>query len=284
VRVSLVCPAKLNLFLAVGPLAASGWHPVRTVMQTISIADELVIERSGGVRHEVLSDWPDLPEENTLTKTLRLAAEYIEIPPLRIQLTKRIPAQSGLGGGSSDAGGLLRALNRFLMRPLAPAEMQDIACAVGADVPFFLHWGSRHQGTAKAEGFGEQVTGLPSLPPLPIVVAKPSAHGPTAEMYQRLDEQSYPFRPFPDLLGAGHGSLSFEPYNDFERVAPCECLELKERMQIAGASQAALTGSGSAVYGVFASEADAESAAIQLRSEGWPLVEAVRFCSSDQIN
>ena len=129
-KLVVACPAKVNLFLSVGPPDATGYHPLRTVFQAISLFDELMIEIAD--RTEILCDWAGLPPENTLTKTLRLLQEIAILPPLRIYLNKRIPPQSGLGGGSSNAGGLIRAA-RKLVPSITDLEAFMIARAVGAD-------------------------------------------------------------------------------------------------------------------------------------------------------
>ena len=97
------CPAKVNLFLSVGGRDESGLHSLRTIYQAVGVYDELLVEEAGEESFEC--DWPQLPSDNTVTKALRLLRELVPLPPLRISLTKRIPAEAGLGGGSSDAAG-----------------------------------------------------------------------------------------------------------------------------------------------------------------------------------
>ena len=159
----VIAPAKVNTFLSVGPPDASGYHPLRSYFAAISLADTVRI--TPGTRMEITCNWPDLPAENTLTKVLRLLRELSEVPPCHIELIKAIPAESGLGGGSSDAAALLRGLHR-LYPDHWPAEfMTAVAQAVGADVPFFLIG-----GLARAEGYGEKLTPLPDAPRRWLVV------------------------------------------------------------------------------------------------------------------
>ncbi len=252
VRWIVPCPAKLNLFLAVGPIDSRGYHPLRTIFQAIDLYDTLEIEVSD--RNEVICDDPQVPAENTVTRTLRLLAEVINIPPLRVRLHKVIPAQSGLGGGSSDAAGLIRAAVAIAGLPIPRAELLGLAQTIGADVPFFLHG-----GRAKAEGYGERLTEQPDPSTEWYVVARPEAGCETKATFARLDETSYHWREFPD-----NDSL----YNDFERVALCESLDLMERLQVHGAEASGLSGSGSAVFGRFSSEVDAESARLRMSLEG----------------
>jgi len=247
------CQAKLNLFLAVGPPDASGYHPLRSVFQSISLADRLKLE-TGVAASEFLCNDPTVPKENTLTKALRLFREYTEVPDVRITLDKRIPAQSGLGGGSSDAGRLIAILHEITGRRLSEREHREIAGAVGSDVPFFLVG-----GRAQIEGYGERVTPLDDPDPLPwYVVVRPPFGCSTPEMYRALDQYERPFLDFGYMPAV----------NDFESVAPWGCLQLKAALLAQGAVEALLSGSGSAVFGRFDDERAAHSAAEALAGEG----------------
>lgn len=242
---TLTCPAKINIFLAVGPPDERGWHPLRTVFQEIDLADALTFERAE--RDEVTFSVEGIPARNTVTRTLDLLRERVEIPPLRIYVEKRIPAESGLGGGSTDAAALLRHFGGGL------PNLAEVALRIGADVPFFLVG-----GRARAEGYGERLAPLSNLPRRPLVLARPEEGCPTGEMFRGLDARTREFRAFPggDVL-----------YNDFEQVAPCASLDLIERLLVHGADDAGLTGSGSAVFGRFADDARAAQAAQAMRRE-----------------
>lgn len=250
----VLCPAKINTFLAVGPKDHIGYHPIRTIFQAISLYDELEISPSDDGTTHITCNWPELPASNTLTKVLSLVREYVDVPPLHINLSKNIPAESGLGGGSSDAAGLLRGLQKMLCNPIGESLLNDIALAVGADVPFFLVG-----GRARGEGYGEQLTPLPELPTQWLVVARPFEGCSTKEAYAQLDAAPYPWLEFPDRD---------ELYNDFERVAPCGSIDLTERLHVFGATGSLMTGSGSAVFGIFPTQEMATSACERLRSEG----------------
>lgn len=259
--VRTVCPAKINLSLVVLHADATGLHPLRTTFQTIDLCDELSVTRledpSAGSSIAVqfdgipLFDWP---ENNTLAKTLRLVAEMLAIPPLRIELVKRIPTESGLGGGSSNAAGLLRVLGRFLAVPLTADQRVDLAASVGWDVPFFMTGGHAH-----AEGYGERVRALDDPPESWFALAMPRASVSSAAAYARLDEVDFERQ---DGYPLGH--------NDFERVAPRESLDLIERLRTLGARPAMLSGSGSAVFGRFDTRQEAERAARTLADEDAP--------------
>ncbi len=240
------CPAKINTFLSVGPPDSSGFHPIRTVFQAIGLFDE--IEVSVSDLDSVVWVGAKVPEENTVSKVLRLSRECAPIPPLAIVVHKQIPVQAGLGGGSSNAAGLLRYIKRSWPDFMSERSAFEIACAVGADVSFFLT-GGRVRGT----GYGETLESLPDKAREWLVVAKPEIGVSTASAFARLDDAKRPFKEFSD-----------EAFNDFERVAPCECLELVERLRTLGAKNALLCGSGSAVFGSFSDESKAKAAAEQM--------------------
>lgn len=245
------CPAKVNPFLSVGPREPSGYHPVRTVLQAVGLFDELSVEVAE--RDEIVCDWSGLPAENTLTKTLRLVRELGDIPPLHLTLKKQIPSEAGLGGGSSDSGGLLRALRKMYPDLVSERFAFEVAAAVGMDVPFFLIG-----GRARAIGYGERLEPLPDVEQQWLVIVKPDVSVSTAEAYALLDSKEREWREF-------DGSL----YNDFERIAPCVCGELAERFQVLGAKGALLCGSGSAVFGVFDSKEAAHVALAPMADEGF---------------
>ncbi len=244
---SVVCPAKVNVFLSIGGPDATGYHPLRSVFQTVSLADELHLEV--GQEDAFVCDCDEVPIENTVTKAWRLSREYNDIPRLRVTLKKRIPARSGLGGGSSDAAGFLRGLTHLLKGRFTQDEAREVATAVGADVPFFLIG-----GTARATGYGEVLTPLPDGDPCHLLIVMPQASSvSTPEAYAALDRVPRPFLDFPDTVWSQH--------NDFELVAPAACLEAIEWMRRRGSQLCGLTGSGAAVFGVFDSNADAHDAA-----------------------
>ena len=248
------CPAKINPFLAVGPRDERGYHPLRTIFQAISLSDELTVEACAPEDAGIFCDWPGLPERSTVRKALDLASEYAQLPPLHIHLSKRIPSEAGMGGGSSDAAGLLRVLPKFSLGRLAPELLHDIAVAVGADVPFFLVG-----GRARGEGYGERLMPLPDGPTQWLVVVKPEVGCATGEAYARLDERPYAWREFHE---------GDELYNDFERVMPCDSDDWQERLLTHGAKDVLLCGSGSSIFGRFQGQTEAESAAGRLQAEG----------------
>lgn len=249
-QVVVQCPAKVNLFLAVGPKDARGYHPLRTIFQAVSLYDLLTIESSH--RNEFHCDWPGMPENNTVTKAMRLLSEIVCLPPLSVTLEKHIPDQSGLGGGSSDAAGFLRGALQFAPAKPSDSDLLGIALAVGADVPFFLAG-----GRAKAEGYGEVLTPLEDGPEQWMVIARPPVDCPTGPAYRMLDEIAYEWKDWDES-----GKL----YNDFERVMPDQCRQVKQKLLELGASDALLSGSGSAVLGLFPSKLEAEQASDAIKN------------------
>lgn len=243
------CPAKVNLFLAVGPVDNRNYHLIRTIFQAVELFDTLTLEPSGA--NEFICSDPAVPPVNTVSKAVKMLSEITEIPLLRIILEKNIPMESGLGGGSSDAAGLLRAFQTILSKPIPDSELLNIAKRIGADVPFFLY-GGRAQG----EGYGDLIVPLADAPTEYLVIAKPYVGCPTAEMYRKLDSLSFPWLEFPQ---------GNELHNDFEQVAPTESLRLIEDLLSLEARDATLSGSGSSVFGRFSSEEIAQRAYVELR-------------------
>jgi len=256
------CPAKINLFLSVGAKDSRNYHPIRTVFQAIGLSDTLVI-RNGIERHVVHCDDPSVPPDNTVSKALRLLSEVLPLPPLHVTIEKQIPAESGLGGGSSNGAGMLRAAQRIAGMSIPFGELKGIAEAIGMDVPFFLVGGQ-----AKAEGYGERLVPLPDPLANWIVVARPPIGCSTAVAYQKLDAFVRGWREFSD---------DDQLYNDFERVAPSESLGLIQQLLGSGAKDALLSGSGSAVFGRFDSQEAAQASAARLESDDMAKVWISRY-------
>lgn len=279
------CPAKINLGLQVLGRRPDGYHELRTVFQTIALHDELHLQEKAARTAKVeLSG--DGAEAIGLPNLAVLAAEAVleelgERRTVRLTLNKKIPPGSGLGGGSSDAAAVLRVLPVLLGRPLAPERRLALAAELGADVPFFLVGGQ-----AIGLGRGTEVYPLPDVPALPLVVVHPGLHVSSADAYRQLDQA----RDNPEPLDpAALTSTATEPSivsfcaivcgrrwdrlrNDFEPVVFStypELARLKTALTRAGASAAMLSGSGSAVFGVFDSGTAARHAAARLRRR-WP--------------
>ena len=180
--------AKINLTLEVLGLQDSGYHEVKTVLQTVNLSDQIDIQPGPSLKVEC--DAPGLDGEANLVwrAALKLAESRGIRPQARIMIRKHIPVGMGLGGGSSDAAAALVGLNQLWNLGLDSQELAQIAAGLGSDVPFFLRG-----GTALAEGRGEEISALPSLPPLGVLLICPRETVPnkTATLFSRLTAGHY---------------------------------------------------------------------------------------------
>ena len=272
--VALKAYAKVNLGLSVIGRRNDGFHELRTIYQTISLADRLEVSLSSGppsVHLEVSGLKVPEGRENLAVRSAEAALHELKLKQtVSIRLQKRIPSGSGLGGASSDAAAALRAIF-FLARKNLPIDrLVQIAGGLGSDVPFFL-WGGRALGV----GRGEEVYPLPEEPRRWCVVVFPGMQMSTAEAYRQLRS--------PRLTGprTGHKIELFcgitnlgssERFgNDFEAVvfsAIPHLVELKRSLLGSGAKAASVTGSGSSVFGIFQDYSTARVAVRQLRRPG----------------
>ncbi len=279
--VSVACPAKLNLFLRILAREDSGYHQIETLFQAVGLFDRvdarssvsgisISVDRSEPApgAGDMIGDLGD-PDENTVMKAARafFAATGME-PAVSLALTKRIPAGTGLGGGSSDAAGTLVALNLLHASPLGRAEMIETAGQVGADVPFFC---AGHP-TALAWGRGDRLLPSPPPPAAHAVLAIPHDRVSTAAAYSEASA-GLALPAAPRLLGRFESSdwrrLAAFQSNDFERAVFARhprLAEVRSALDGGGALIARLTGSGSAVYGIFARQHDAHSAARRIKA------------------
>ncbi len=259
--VSFLAPAKLNISLRVFGKRPDGLHRIRSVMVPVSLYDEVTVEKSSaGISVEV--DDPMVPgdERNSCHRAAVSFRDWAGAPAgVRIRIRKNIPAQAGLGGGSSDAAATLKGLITLTGKAPSPETLLSLAAAVGADVPFFT------LGVpALVEGSGDRLTPVEWKVPFVALVVMPPFGLPTREGYERLGrgeagpperEDPPAFREWDDLVAAVG--------NDFESAWEDERREIpavKRELGDAGAEAAALTGSGSAVFGLFRSEKDAHRA------------------------
>jgi len=259
--VSFLAPAKLNLSLRVFGKRPDGYHHIRSVMVPVSLYDEVTVEEApSGIAVEC--DAPGIPTDgrNSCHKAAALYLAWAEAPAgVRIRIRKTIPAESGLGGGSSDAAAALKGLIALTGRHPPAQELSAMAAHIGADVPFFLPGGA-----ALVEGFGERLTPLSWDVPFHAVIVRPSFGFPTREGYSRLGRE--PGEPPPPGDVPSFRTLSdvaAAVRNDFEEAWEPTCPEItgiKAGLTAAGALAAGLSGSGSAVFGIFASEGAAREA------------------------
>ena len=260
--------AKVNLTLAVGEKRPDGYHEVVSVMQRVSLHDTLTAERRDSGVSLTCSD-PSLPvgEENLAHRAATLFFRETGITGgVALTLEKRIPSQAGLGGGSSDAASVLLALRRLYAPALSDAALESMAAALGSDVPFFIRG-----GTQLAAGRGEVLSPLPPLTEGWFVIVKPPESFSTAAMYRRLDELPLAHTPPLPPLQEGLSALAEGLFNSFEAAVPPDSTvgRIKTQFTDHGALGALLSGSGSAVFGLFDREDAARAAAEALRA-AWP--------------
>lgn len=249
--------AKVNLTLDVLDKRPDGYHDLKSVMQTISIRDDIQIDLETGEPWKLICDQEGIPTDNTnlAWKAAQVFFDTVKKDPngLTITITKRIPHQAGLGGGSADAGAVLRALNKHYDNPLSILALAELGSKVGSDVPFCTLC-----GTAMVEGRGERLRKLPDLPDCFFVVCKPDFSSSTPELFRKLDESVIGKRPDNQamesaLLAGDLGKVAENIYNVFDPVVTKEHLELnyiKSIFNSYGSIAQQMTGSGSAVFGI----------------------------------
>ncbi len=247
--------AKINLTLDVLGKRDDGYHDLQSIMQTVSIRDDIEIDLGTGKSWNLLCDKEDIPtdERNLAWKAAELFYKTVDKDPngLEIRITKRIPSQAGLGGGSADAAAVLRALNRHYDSPFSILALAELGAQIGSDVPFCVLG-----GTVMVEGRGERLRKLPDMPECFIVVCKPDFSCSTAELYAELDRAAIAKRPdnkaMESALYAGDlGMIAQNIWNVFDPVVTKEHLELnyiKSIFNSYGAFAHQMTGSGSAVF------------------------------------
>jgi len=290
-HISLRAPCKINLHLSIGERRPDGFHRLESVFMALDFADTLTFTplpgQEGLTTLSLLGEGPSIPPENNLVWR---AAELFRAKTgfsanLAVELVKRIPLGSGLGGGSSDAAATLLALNSLTNEPLSREELLDLAARLGSDVPFFVRISGPGEGPAcVASGRGELLEPLPPPPPYGVLLAFPGFASDTAAAYKLLDtfagNKKSPFL---------RETFRDNPCNPWTLLPPCnpwtppetwdftnDFLDLflnhgteqekqaykaiLQDLRAAGAAFAGLSGSGSACFGVFPSLDAAEKA------------------------
>lgn len=267
-------PAKLNLALDILGRRPDGYHEMRMVMQTVGLCDTVaLVEARKGFTFS--AQGIELPSGKKSLEQ-RAAEAFFQVvclpmPGLAVTLEKVTPAYAGLGGGSADVAALLRLLRERYAPDMPPGELEEIGSAVGSDMPFCVRG-----GTALAEGRGEVLTDLPPLPDCRFVICKPGFDLPTPRMFARLRFDRDRLRPDVDgmiqaleqgdLKGvAGRVGNVFEGVLEVEERREIE--SIKETLLRHGALAAAMSGSGPAVFGIFAPDSGTAGALEELRSQ-----------------
>jgi len=270
---TVLAPAKLNLTLEVLAERPDGFHEIRSVIQTINLCDSLRLQLSQSIQFKC--NVPDfIPEESLSSKAVSLLQEATRCAKgATIELTKRIPLVSGLGGDSSDAAAILRGLNKLWGLGLSQEELLELALQLGSDVAFLLYG-----GTALVEGRGEVITPLSSLPHMWVVLMMPPvprAKGKTQRLYASLKTSHYTqgqitYR-LVGLLTGGRGVTLPIQFNVFDGVA-FDCFagleEYWQQFLKAGAQEVHLAGSGPALFTLVEDKTEAEKIYDNLQKQG----------------
>lgn len=273
-ELTLKAYAKLNLTLDILRKRPDGYHDLAMVMQSVSLADEVTLTLTDTAAIRCESNVEGLPtdERNLAVRAALRFFQETGLPPtgLHIRLVKRIPSCAGMAGGSSDAAAVLRGLRALLLPSLPMEELLRIGALIGSDVPYCI-CGT----TALAEGRGERLTVLAPMPAACFVICKPDFPISTPELFGLVRADAIADRP--DTAGmiaalerGDLAAVAARLHNVFEAVLPekyGEVFAIKRRLLALGALNAAMSGSGPTVYGIFADRSAAEAAQAALSRE-----------------
>lgn len=264
--------AKINLTLDVLGLRSDGYHALKSVMQTVSLCDDVEIDvgTARPWRLKCEAEGVPLDERNLAWKAAKVFFEATGIEPdgIEIRMVKRIPSQAGLGGGSSDAAAVFRALNRHYGMPMTMQELADLSAKVGSDVPFCVLG-----GTVMVEGRGEFVRSLTAVPKCYIVICKPEFPVSTPALYRKIDECEIEKRPDNDameeaILAGNLAAIAENVHNVFDPIVAAEHPEIEHIKSVCadcGALAQQMSGSGSATFAIMPDRASAVAAMNKLK-------------------
>ena len=275
-RIQLKALAKINLGLDVLRRREDGYHEVKMIMQTISLHDDMEIRRIKTPEIQVKTNLYYLPtnENNLVYKAAKLLMDEFDIKEgVSIQLKKRIPVAAGMAGGSTDGAAVLWGMNQMYGLGLSRQELMERGVKLGADVPYCVQ-----RGTALAEGIGERLSVLPSMPKCTILIAKPGISVSTKFVYENLHANDLKPEQHPDV------DSMIEAMKEKNLDLLCERMgnvletvtipaypviqEIKEHMMACGAAGAMMSGSGPTVFGIFHSPVQAKAAMKDLKVNG----------------
>ena len=262
-RLSLECRAKINLAIDVIGKRPNGYHDVDMIMQEVNHADKIMLSLRNDGKIIVETDMPSLPvnEDNLAYKAARAFFERLgRNDGVDIFIEKRIPIGAGMGGGSADAAGVLKGLNVIFGKPFNNDKLIEIGTKLGADIPFCILG-----GCARAEGIGEILTPLPMPPVLKCVIAKPEPFVSTRWVYENLDLSKRPENLNIDMVieGIETNDISLICKNSANILESVTIPKypvvgwIKQAFYDSGAILSLMSGSGSAVFGLFGNEEDA---------------------------
>ena len=265
----LEAKAKINLFLEITGRLPNGYHTISTVMQEIGLCDYVTLSETDTGAITITSDCNGMPldERNIAYRCADLFFEGsgIENKGINIHIEKNIPMEAGLAGGSTDGAAVLRGLNEIYGKPFTVAQLCNIGAKVGADIPFCILG-----GTVLCEGIGDIMTPISPLPRCYILVAKGKEGVSTKWAYERFDlMEDRPIKPNPmvSLLKKGDiKAVCGGMYNCFELLVP-SVREIKDVMNQCGALGSMMSGSGTAVFGIFDDEERMKTAAGKLQEK-----------------
>lgn len=266
--------AKINLTLDVVGRRDDGYHYIESVMQSISLCDDITLINTDAKDIIIECSDHNVPCDKRNT-TYKACVKYFDFTGIsnsgvKIIIEKNIPSEAGLGGGSSDAAVVIRLLDEMFDTKLSLDDMTKIGAQVGADVPFCIV-----SGTALCKGLGEEVTPLPKLKEHYILLVKPNFGISTPLAYKEFDERKLvSLSSTGDMVNAISGGEDICRFlsNDLERaVDNAEISAIKNRLADLGADGALMTGSGSCVYGIFADKASAFTTFESIKDE-YPFV------------
>lgn len=265
--ITLLSPAKVNLFLHITGKLKNGYHTLYSLMCPIALYDEISISM-GVDENTITCSHPLVPEDES---NIALKAAHLFFKTLNgkdksapsfvsIHLEKKIPVGAGLGGGSSNAAGILLSLNRYYNHPFSLEKLMSMGVSLGADVPFFML-----ESPAIARGIGEKLKKVTDLPKLSILVVYPNIHVPTPMIYKNLNlgltkgEKKLNY----SIFSSNNFDLIKNLYNDLESVTLVHypiVTEIKKLLIQNGANGALMSGSGSSVFGLFEDTKSAKTA------------------------
>lgn len=265
--------AKVNLALDILGTRPDGYHDMRMIMQSISLCDTVTVEAAERVFSLCMEGFTPPPGKKTLEE--RAVDAFFEAvgritPGFQVTLVKKTPAYAGLGGGSADVAALLRILRDYYAPELSTETLEKIGLTVGSDMPFCVRG-----GTALAEGRGEILTDLTPLPPCTFVLCKPEFGIPTPTLFALVDNQNLVHRPdiegmMSALAAQDLRGVASRLRNVFEDVLPrdyAEVFRIKQKLLDSGALNAAMSGSGPTVFGIFEDSECAKAAAQMLKQQ-----------------
>lgn len=269
-KIIIKAPAKLNLFLNITGKRKDGYHLLESVMQSVNIFDIVTIEKTCMENLEIICSNKLIPcdERNIAYKAVNAVFEYKKIKTgLRILIEKHIPIEAGMGGSSADGAAVIIGLNKLLNLNLTDEEKIVLAEKIGADVPFMLF-----NGTAFVQGIGEKVERLKSIENIFFVVVKPNISINTKKAYEEIDniglnsdvDINKILMAVKEMKTKG---IADNLFNIFELIAPDEISLIKAKLESSGAISSLMTGSGSAVYGIFNNLKDAENAKTKISND-----------------